>query len=164
MSSHNETIIRCFKTTMNKYQPFGQLEFKFEENQCKYVHTDTCDQWSILCKRITIIIEINILFRRSIADLKRCIVPELEKCKQPTPANMVDALFELIRRKTPCSKYVPYRTWLINQTIWINFNLILLLFKYRYKITFQHTKQKNIFNFHTIGGFLASRTNLTDDD
>ncbi|GLV44457.1 uncharacterized protein CBL_10261 [Carabus blaptoides fortunei] len=37
-----------------------------------------------------------------LSELQRCIVGELEKCKEPTPANIVDALFKFIRKVTPC--------------------------------------------------------------
>jgi len=35
-------------------------------------------------------------------NLQQCAVTELEKCKDNTPANLVEALFKFIRRATPC--------------------------------------------------------------
>lgn len=39
------------------------------------------------------------------AELEVCVVAELEKCGEPTPANIVESLFEFVRRSTPCSKF-----------------------------------------------------------
>lgn len=38
--------------------------------------------------------------------LQLCVVNELIKCTQPTPGNIVESLFEFVRRSTPCSKFV----------------------------------------------------------
>ncbi|KAL0273144.1 UNVERIFIED_CONTAM: hypothetical protein PYX00_005888 [Menopon gallinae] len=34
--------------------------------------------------------------------LQTCIVKELEKCKEPTPGNVIDSLFNYVRKVTPC--------------------------------------------------------------
>lgn len=34
--------------------------------------------------------------------LQSCIVTELEKCTDPTPANIMDSIFNFVRRVTPC--------------------------------------------------------------
>lgn len=34
--------------------------------------------------------------------LQSCIVKDLEECSDPTPANIVDSIFNFIRRATPC--------------------------------------------------------------
>lgn len=48
---------------------------------------------------------------RDIQNLQQCIVTELEKCEEPTPANIVDSLFRFVRKQTPCaSKPVSYKT------------------------------------------------------
>lgn len=39
------------------------------------------------------------------AELEECVVTELGKCGEPTPANIIQALFEFVRRSTPCSKF-----------------------------------------------------------
>lgn len=31
-----------------------------------------------------------------------CVVNELERCEESTPANLVDAMFKFIRNETPC--------------------------------------------------------------
>lgn len=36
--------------------------------------------------------------------LEECVVNELEKCKESTPANLVEALFRFVRKETPCVK------------------------------------------------------------
>lgn len=38
-------------------------------------------------------------------ELQLCVVLELKKCGEPTPANIVESLFEFVRRSTPCSKF-----------------------------------------------------------
>jgi len=39
------------------------------------------------------------------SDLQQCVVIELKKCGEPTPANIVESLSEFVRRSTPCSKF-----------------------------------------------------------
>lgn len=39
---------------------------------------------------------------RDMASLQACIVAELEKCSDPTPANIVDSIFNFVKRETPC--------------------------------------------------------------
>lgn len=34
--------------------------------------------------------------------LQACVVNELEKCPDPTPANIMDSIFNFIKRVTPC--------------------------------------------------------------
>ncbi|XP_066993639.1 27 kDa hemolymph protein [Anabrus simplex] len=40
----------------------------------------------------------------SIHDLQRCVVTSLEKCSEPTPANIVESLFKFVIKMTPCEK------------------------------------------------------------
>lgn len=39
------------------------------------------------------------------SELQVCVISELEKCGEPTPANIIESLFEFVRRSTPCSKF-----------------------------------------------------------
>jgi len=39
------------------------------------------------------------------ADLQKCVVKALETCSEPTPANIVDSMFNFVRKMTPCAKY-----------------------------------------------------------
>jgi hypothetical protein len=39
------------------------------------------------------------------ADLQKCVVKALETCSEPTPANIVDSLFNFVRKMTPCAKF-----------------------------------------------------------
>lgn len=43
---------------------------------------------------------------RDMSKLQICVVKELEKCSDPTPANIVDSIFNFIRRVTPCQNLV----------------------------------------------------------
>lgn len=42
---------------------------------------------------------------RDMADLQKCVVKALETCSEPTPANIVDSMFNFVRKMTPCAKY-----------------------------------------------------------
>ncbi|KAJ1526647.1 hypothetical protein ONE63_008232 [Megalurothrips usitatus] len=39
---------------------------------------------------------------KDVCALQRCVVKELEKCKEPTPANIVQSMFDYILKVTPC--------------------------------------------------------------
>ncbi|XP_011061018.1 PREDICTED: 27 kDa hemolymph protein-like isoform X1 [Acromyrmex echinatior] len=39
---------------------------------------------------------------RNVNKLQSCVVTELEKCPDPTPANIMDSVFNFIKRVTPC--------------------------------------------------------------
>jgi len=39
---------------------------------------------------------------RDMTKLQSCVVTELEKCPDPTPANVMDSIFNFIKRVTPC--------------------------------------------------------------
>jgi len=40
-------------------------------------------------------------------DLQKCVVKALETCSEPTPANIVDSMFNFVRKMTPCAKGKP---------------------------------------------------------
>jgi len=42
---------------------------------------------------------------RDMADLQKCVVKALESCSEPTPANIVDSMFNFVRKMTPCAKF-----------------------------------------------------------
>lgn len=44
-------------------------------------------------------------FFRSFDELHKCTVAQLEKCKENTPANIIDALFKFARKTSPCRNY-----------------------------------------------------------
>jgi hypothetical protein len=48
--------------------------------------------------------EMFVLFCRDMADLQKCVVKALETCTEPTPANIVDSMFNFVRKMTPCAK------------------------------------------------------------
>lgn len=41
----------------------------------------------------------------SFDELHKCTVAKLEKCKENTPANIVDAVFKFTRKVSPCRDY-----------------------------------------------------------
>lgn len=42
---------------------------------------------------------------RDVAELQACVVKVLETCTEPTPANIVDSMFNFVRKMTPCAKF-----------------------------------------------------------
>lgn len=40
---------------------------------------------------------------RDVCALRRCVVKELEKCSEPTPANIIQSMFDFVLKVTPCS-------------------------------------------------------------
>lgn len=84
LSDQKDAIQNCLNSSFSKYLPKEVQNandvpsFKLEENECR---------------------DINVL--------QKCIVTELERCKEPTPANIVDSLFNFVKKVTPCSKYPP---------------------------------------------------------
>ena len=62
-----------------------------------------------MAKKLMILI-FNFFFPRDFFKLQKCVVKELEKCKEPTPANIVDSLFNFIKKVTPCAKFTPLKS------------------------------------------------------
>ncbi|KAF6209617.1 hypothetical protein GE061_015365 [Apolygus lucorum] len=42
---------------------------------------------------------------RDLTKIQTCIVNHLEKCKEPTPANIVGGMFDIVKKNTPCKKF-----------------------------------------------------------
>ena len=57
--------------------------------------------------------------------LQQCIVNELEKCEESTPANLVESMFKFIRNETPCVNFTVRLHDLLNTLI---FNVITFIF------------------------------------
>jgi hypothetical protein len=87
LMNKKEAVQHCLNTSFSRYMPSGEPSlaslpaFKFEEDQCK-----------------------------SMSELQLCVVAELGKCGEPTPANIIESLFEFVRRSTPCSKFQSAQT------------------------------------------------------
>uniref|UniRef100_A0A1B0CP13 Uncharacterized protein n=1 Tax=Lutzomyia longipalpis TaxID=7200 RepID=A0A1B0CP13_LUTLO len=77
-----DSLIECFNKTFPKV--FDQVhEPVTMDNLPKFVFgTDQC---------------------HDMERLQMCVVEELEKCEESTPANLVDSAFKFIRNNTPCS-------------------------------------------------------------
>lgn len=43
-------------------------------------------------------------------NLQKCVVENLEKCKDTTPGNMADSLFKFVRKATPCDSILRTRS------------------------------------------------------
>lgn len=80
-----DLIQNCFNSTfdsettdsLKNITDSGNLQLEFKEKQC--------DQMT---------------------SLQKCIVNVLEKCPKPTSANIVDSLFNFIRKATPCKQFI----------------------------------------------------------
>lgn len=46
-------------------------------------------------------------FPRDVFELQACLVKELETCEEPTPANIIDSLFNFVYKQTPCNGVKP---------------------------------------------------------
>lgn len=57
--------------------------------------------------------------------LEECVVDELEKCKESTPANLMEALFRFVRKETPCGKK-KVKTQKANSAGHLEFSMMLL--------------------------------------
>ncbi|XP_033320019.1 interferon-related developmental regulator 1-like [Bombus vosnesenskii] len=91
--------------------------------------------------------------------LQSCIVKDLEECSDPTPANIVDSIFNFIRRATPCQNMMALESaasnFKVNLLVTISlvfvslrfvvFNEYVILLKV--KVTFQCIKKINFFIF-----------------
>ena len=57
--------------------------------------------------------------------LQTCVVKELEKCSDPTPANIVDSIFNFIRRVTPCQNLVTVQNAAASNLTTVNLLIIM---------------------------------------
>lgn len=81
-SAKQEALQDCFNDTMGKY--FNDELPSIENLPTLIIKEENC---------------------RDMDKLEICVVKELEKCKESTPANLVEALFRFVRKETPCVKY-----------------------------------------------------------
>lgn len=56
--------------------------------------------------------------------LQTCVVKELEKCSDPTPANIVDSIFNFIRRVTPCQNLITVQNAAVSN---LTVNLLIII-------------------------------------
>uniref|UniRef100_A0A1B6MAC1 27 kDa hemolymph protein n=1 Tax=Graphocephala atropunctata TaxID=36148 RepID=A0A1B6MAC1_9HEMI len=85
LKSKQEQMQQCINSTFSHYIPKGvpgsQEElaaFRLEEEECK-----------------------------DLSKLQKCVIKSLEKCSEPTPANIVDSLIKFVRKMTPCQQFEP---------------------------------------------------------
>uniref|UniRef100_A0A1B6FPP0 27 kDa hemolymph protein n=1 Tax=Cuerna arida TaxID=1464854 RepID=A0A1B6FPP0_9HEMI len=85
LKSKQEQIQECINSTFSHYIPKdvqGKQEelplFKMEEKECG-----------------------------DLRKLQKCVIKQLEKCSEPTPANIVDSLIKFVRKMTPCEQFEP---------------------------------------------------------
>lgn len=93
---------------------------------------------------LQIIFLITFSFFRDFDTLRECINKELEKCKDSTPANIVDAFFKFLKKQMPCQ--APSKTvsaplnsskpndasaslFMVTNTIFITFTILVFRFQ-----------------------------------
>lgn len=82
--SKKEQLESCFKTTMGKYTD-SEIP-TLESLPTLVIKEENCHDMN---------------------KLEKCVVSELEQCKESTPANLVEALFRFVRKETPCKNIKP---------------------------------------------------------
>ncbi|KAL6254028.1 hypothetical protein P5V15_015885 [Pogonomyrmex californicus] len=70
---------------------------------------------------------------RDMSNFQICVVTELEKCSDPTPANIMDAIFNFVKRVTPCENLLNAQSAAVTGTqsnaSHINaFSIVMILF------------------------------------
>lgn len=79
LSDKKEAVIHCINTTFGKHLPSGTPNIM--DLPQLIVGAEEC---------------------KDVCTLRRCVVKELEQCKEPTPANIVQAMFDYVLKVTPC--------------------------------------------------------------
>uniref|UniRef100_A0A8D8LPB4 27 kDa hemolymph protein n=1 Tax=Cacopsylla melanoneura TaxID=428564 RepID=A0A8D8LPB4_9HEMI len=86
ISDKKEAIQHCMNITLSKFIPKDTTlnadnipVFKLEKDECT-----------------------------AIKDMHLCVVRELEKCRETTPSNIVDALMKFMMQQTPCNQFGLY--------------------------------------------------------
>lgn len=92
LKSHVEGIKNCFNATF-KINPenisFNSVpNLSITKEKCKYVKIE-------IIKKIFNQFK---MFSSDITTVQNCVVEELEKCTDSTPANIVDALFKFVKK------------------------------------------------------------------
>lgn len=98
INEHKDQLIECFNSTFHKYIPtetptsLPQLQIGAE--QCKYV--------IIICEEMNYFLNQFHFISSDMNALQLCVVKQLEKCEESTPANFVESMFKFVRKETVC--------------------------------------------------------------
>lgn len=90
LQSKQKEIENCVNITFAKYIP------PMDANNGSFIGLNRIDHLLVLGSKEC----------GDISTVQSCIVKELEKCSDPTPANIVDSIFNFILRVTPCKDLV----------------------------------------------------------
>lgn len=96
LKATQEPIQKCINATFSKYQQnITDLSAKVmnKENKVDFNEFPKLKMGPELCGDISI--------------AEACIVKELEKCQEITPANIVESLFRFVKKETDCKNYGP---------------------------------------------------------
>lgn len=85
LESKQQEAQQCVSTIFGSYMPAGEL------NNESFQGLDNLPPLVLGTKEC-----------KDITNLQNCVVKELEKCSDPTPANIVDSIFKYILKVTPC--------------------------------------------------------------
>ncbi|XP_076653291.1 27 kDa hemolymph protein-like [Halictus rubicundus] len=91
LESKQHEIENCINATYSKYIP------SMDANNGSLIGLDLIEHLFVLGNKEC----------GDVSTVQSCIVKELEKCSDPTPANIVDSIFNFILRATPCKNVVP---------------------------------------------------------
>ncbi|XP_076299993.1 27 kDa hemolymph protein-like [Lasioglossum baleicum] len=91
LQSKQQEIENCINATFGKYIP------PMDANNGSLMGLDRINHLLVLGNKEC----------GDISTVQACIVNDLEKCSDPTPANIVDSIFNFILRATPCKNVVP---------------------------------------------------------
>lgn len=103
ISDKKEAIVHCINATFGKHLPSGTPNI-YDLPQL-IVGAEEC---------------------KDVCALQRCVVRELEKCKEPTPANIVQSMFDYILKVTPCTGCKAERLQLASGSSRYNYDLLSL--------------------------------------
>jgi len=104
ISDKKEAIAHCINSTLGKHLPGGTPNLYSALPQI-IVGAEEC---------------------KDVCALQRCVVRELEKCKEPTPANIVQSMFDYILKVTPCTGCKAERLQLASGSSKLNFSILSL--------------------------------------
>lgn len=95
----SEGGVECFQSKTNEV--LGCLNVTFDQQTQNELQNYDIDDF------------LNINFKekqcKQMNSLQKCVVGELEYCTKPTSANIVESLFNFIRKSTPCKEFKPIK-------------------------------------------------------
>ncbi|KYN37802.1 Interferon-related developmental regulator 1 [Trachymyrmex septentrionalis] len=97
--SKTQEVLDCANKTFGNVSTSPKLDFPFG--------SESFSAWEFSPKECSLSVReeetyVCLMHYRDINKFQTCVVAELEKCPDPTPANIMDSVFNFIKRATPC--------------------------------------------------------------